>query len=61
MPLWNIYHPVGAYTEDDKHAFAKRVTDLYGMLPKFYVDVIFQEISKDSFYIGGEPRDNPNV
>jgi phenylpyruvate tautomerase PptA (4-oxalocrotonate tautomerase family) len=55
MPLWKIYHPVGAFTAEDKHAFAHKITELYGMLPKFYVDVIFQEIPSDSFYIGGEP------
>jgi phenylpyruvate tautomerase PptA (4-oxalocrotonate tautomerase family) len=58
MPLWKIYHPVGAHTEDDKHAFAKRISDLYSVLPRFYVNVIFQEVPKESFYIGGEPVDN---
>lgn len=58
MPLWIIYHPVDAYTADDKCAFAKKITELYDMLPKFYVNVIFQEISKSFFYIGGEPVDN---
>ena len=60
MPLWKIYHPVGAFTAEDKHAFAQTITDLYAKLPlpKFYVNVIFQEIPKGSFYIGGEPVDN---
>ena len=58
MPLWKIYHPVGAFTAEDKHAFARRITELYGFLPKFYVNVIFQEVPRDSFYIGGEPVDN---
>ena len=26
MPLWNVYHPVGAYTEQEKREFAGRVT-----------------------------------
>jgi Putative oxalocrotonate tautomerase enzyme len=34
MPLWKIYHPVGACTAEDKHAFAHKITELYGMLPK---------------------------
>ncbi len=58
MPLWKVYHPVGAYTAQDKNAFAKRIVGLYPSLPRFYVNVIFQEIPKDSFYIGGEPVDN---
>jgi phenylpyruvate tautomerase PptA (4-oxalocrotonate tautomerase family) len=58
MPLWKIYHPVGAFTAEDKHTFAHRITELYGFLPKFYVNVIFQEIPRDSFYIGGEPVNN---
>ena len=39
MPLWKIYHPVGAFTAEDKHAFAQTITDLYAKLPlpKFYV------------------------
>src|SRR6516162_4346079 len=39
MPLWKVYHPVGAYTREDKHALSKRITDVYAEvpLPKFYV------------------------
>jgi len=57
MPLWKIYHPVGAFAADDKRAFAQRITELYAALPlpRFYVNIIFLEIPKDSFYIGGEP------
>jgi phenylpyruvate tautomerase PptA (4-oxalocrotonate tautomerase family) len=60
MPLWKIYHPVGAYTREDKHALSKRITDIYSQipLPKFYVNVVFQEIPQDSFYVGGEPVRN---
>jgi phenylpyruvate tautomerase PptA (4-oxalocrotonate tautomerase family) len=59
MPLWKIYHPVGAFTGEDKHALSKRITEIYSsVLPKFYVGVIFQEIAADSFYIGGEPTKN---
>ena len=58
MPLWKVYHPVGAYTAEDKHELSKRITDIYSMLPKFYVGVIFQEIPETSFYIGGRPTRN---
>jgi len=57
MPLWNIYHPVGAYTAEDKQEIAKRITDGY-LIPRFYVGILFHEVPKDSFFMGGEPRDN---
>jgi phenylpyruvate tautomerase PptA (4-oxalocrotonate tautomerase family) len=59
MPLWKVYHPVGAYTAEDKRAIATQVTNLYSRhMPKFYVGVVFQEIDEDSFFIGGEPTHN---
>jgi phenylpyruvate tautomerase PptA (4-oxalocrotonate tautomerase family) len=58
MPLWKVYRPVGAYTREDKHALAKRITGIYSSLPKFYVDVVFQEVPQDSFYVGGELASN---
>jgi hypothetical protein len=33
MPLWKVYHPVGAFTADDKKALAKRVTEVYAQVP----------------------------
>jgi phenylpyruvate tautomerase PptA (4-oxalocrotonate tautomerase family) len=58
MPLWKIYHPENAFTAQDKKALSERITALYRRLPKFYVGVVFQAVAKDSFFIGGEPRDN---
>lgn len=59
MPLWKVYHPVGAYTRDEKQAFSAAVTEIYGrIMPKFYVGVVFQEVDEDSFFIGGEARSN---
>jgi phenylpyruvate tautomerase PptA (4-oxalocrotonate tautomerase family) len=59
MPLWHIYHPDEAYNAQDKRAFADRITDLYAGfgLPRFYVSVIFHELPKDAFFIGGVPTD----
>jgi phenylpyruvate tautomerase PptA (4-oxalocrotonate tautomerase family) len=54
MPLWKIYHPVGAYTDEDKQEFARCITSIYRQLPKFYVGVVFQEVAPNSFYLGGE-------
>ena len=58
MPLWKIYHPVGAFSSADKQALAERVASIYQTLPKFYVGVVFQEVAADSFYIGGESADD---
>ena len=60
MPLWHVYHPVGAYTEQEKREFADRVTDLYEAvgLPRFYVVTLFHEVDRGSFYVGGEPVDD---
>lgn len=58
MPLWKIYHPVGAFTPQDKQQLSQRITALYARLPKFYVGVVFQEVDADSFFIGGEPAGN---
>ncbi|MET7398993.1 tautomerase family protein [Dactylosporangium sp. NPDC005572] len=57
MPLWNVYHPVGAYTAQQKQEFAADVTAFYAHrgLPKFYVVTIFHEIPESSFLIGGTP------
>src|SRR5258708_145269 len=58
MPLWKIYHPVGAFTAEDKQALSERITGLYRILPKFYVGVLLQEVARDSFYVGGNRVDN---
>lgn len=58
MPFWKIYHPVGAFTAEDKRDLSKRITGLYRSLPKFYVIVAFQEIAPESLYKGGEEASN---
>ena len=63
MPLWNIYHPPNTFTSTpDKTALAKDITKLYTIvgLPRFYVNVLFQPIQPESFFIGGVPRPSPN-
>ncbi|WP_225728166.1 MULTISPECIES: tautomerase family protein [unclassified Nocardia] len=56
MPLWHIYHPANVYSDSDKQAFARDITDLYTSfgLPAFYVVVLFQEIPESGFFVGGE-------
>ncbi|WP_375286444.1 tautomerase family protein [Sphingomonas sp.] len=53
MPLWNVFHPAGAFSREDKELLAARITELYNPLPKFYVGVVFQEVAEDCFYVGG--------
>ena len=57
MPMWIIACPPDAYADAEKQAFADRITDLYAGvgLPRFYVTVLFQELPKESFFIGGQP------
>jgi phenylpyruvate tautomerase PptA (4-oxalocrotonate tautomerase family) len=58
MPLWKVYHPAGAYTPQDKKDLSERITGMYARvpIPKFYVVFIFEEIAKDSCFVGGKPN-----
>ena len=60
MPLWNVYHPAGAYSDEEKREFAKLATSIYESagLPRFYVVTLFHEVGRGSFYVGGEPVDD---
>jgi phenylpyruvate tautomerase PptA (4-oxalocrotonate tautomerase family) len=55
MPLWQIFHPVDAYSPEDKTTFAERITDLYAQapIPRFYVVTLFHPIPGDSYFVGG--------
>ena len=56
MPLWHIYYPENAYSAEDKWGLATRITDLYADvgLPRFYASVVFHELPKNSFFVGGK-------
>jgi phenylpyruvate tautomerase PptA (4-oxalocrotonate tautomerase family) len=55
LPLWTVYHPPGAFSEDDKAELAGKITDIYGaMMPRFYVGIVFQTVEPGNLYIGGE-------
>lgn len=58
MPLWNIYHPQDAFSDEDKQAIAERITALYTDLPKFYVGLVFHPVPSSSFFIGCERADD---
>jgi phenylpyruvate tautomerase PptA (4-oxalocrotonate tautomerase family) len=67
MPLWQLFVPENAYTSEEKAEMASKITNIYSSdwsrenfgfeLPKFYTSVVFHEIKADSFYVGGESRD----
>jgi phenylpyruvate tautomerase PptA (4-oxalocrotonate tautomerase family) len=59
MPLWTIYHPPSTFTSPTtKAALARAITSIYTAvpLPAFYVNVLFQPIDSESFYVGGVAR-----
>ena len=67
MPLWKMYVPKGAYLAEEMEDLGNRITDIYSgpsamenwgfVFPRFYTSVIFHEVEKGKFLIGGEPRD----
>ena len=60
MPLWHIYCPENTYTAEDKRALATRITDIYADvgLPRFYASVVFHEMPRNSFFVGGIPAND---
>ncbi|KAF8601433.1 hypothetical protein BDV93DRAFT_524813 [Ceratobasidium sp. AG-I] len=62
MPMHRIYSAQGVYTPAEKQALSKAITALYTgpavQLPAFYVVVLFIDLPKDSFFIGGETNDS---
>ena len=46
MPMWKIYHPEHTLSPEDKQQIAQKVTAMYSsFLPKFYVNVFFEELT----------------
>ena len=45
-------------TAEDKKALSRQVTEIYARIPipKFYVVTLFEEVEKDSLFVGGEPH-----
>ena len=59
MPLWQLFVPEDAYTEDEKLDLGDRITNIYSDnfdLPRFYTTVIFHDLKPASFLVGGEKR-----
>ncbi|KAJ7359903.1 putative oxalocrotonate tautomerase [Mycena albidolilacea] len=57
MPLHRIFVPTGLYTLADKAAFAQAITDVYAILPPFYVVVLFIDLEPSNFFVGGKSTD----
>ena len=53
MPLWTIHHSAACLTDDDRQHLASGITEIYRMLPPFYVAVVFQEAAPGTLFVGG--------
>ncbi|CAE6500614.1 unnamed protein product [Rhizoctonia solani] len=60
MPMHRIYTASGLYSPTEKNALSEAITKIYQDLglPAFYVVVLFVDLPKHSFYIGGETNVN---
>jgi phenylpyruvate tautomerase PptA (4-oxalocrotonate tautomerase family) len=58
MPLHRLFVPRKLYSADDKSAIAEAITKVYVSLPPFYVVVLFVDIDKEDYYVGGQRRDD---
>lgn len=58
MPMWQIYHPEGAFADEEKREVSQRITDLYyagtPFLPRFYVTVHFHALGANALFNSGE-------
>lgn len=55
MPLWTVYAPAGAYSDEDKRSMSETITSVYAQIPipKFYVVTIFEEVADGDLFVGG--------
>jgi phenylpyruvate tautomerase PptA (4-oxalocrotonate tautomerase family) len=55
MPLWKIYAPAGAYSDEDKRTMSQAITNVYAQIPipNFYVVTIFEDVADGNVYVGG--------
>jgi hypothetical protein len=58
MPLWRIFSHPDTFSYEQRKGIAAAVTKLYGILPAFYVNVIFIDVDETAVWIGGEPKSN---
>ncbi|KAJ7587338.1 putative oxalocrotonate tautomerase [Mycena floridula] len=58
MPLHRIYVPPDLYSDDEKAALSEAITRIYKSLPTFYVVVIFIDVPKNNYFVGGKETDS---
>ncbi|KAK0192905.1 putative oxalocrotonate tautomerase [Armillaria mellea] len=60
MPLHRFFIPSNLYSDEDKQTLSKAITDLYVKigLPEFYVVVLFIEVPRHGYFVGGKATDN---
>jgi len=58
MPLHRFYVPPNLYSAEDKAAIAEAITEVYPRLPAFYVVVLFINIDKESYFVGGRRNES---
>lgn len=61
MPLWEIFAPESAFTEEDKEQLSTAITDAcvaFADIPRFYVGVRFEVTPANTMYVGGKAADN---
>ncbi len=56
MPLWTVYHPRDAFSDQDKAKLASEITDLYApYMPRFFVGIVFKAVGENELFVGGQP------
>ncbi|GAA5168801.1 tautomerase family protein [Pseudonocardia eucalypti] len=61
MPLWEIFSPENAFTDEEKKQLAEAITQScvdFVDIPRFYVVVRFHEMPANTMYVGGEATTN---
>lgn len=61
MPYWQIFTPANAFTDEDREKLSEAITSIYVdyvNLPPFYVVVLFNDMPRNSMYVGGKAHNN---
>lgn len=53
MPLWDFHTTPGLFSAEEKQSLATQITQLYSVLPAFYVNVRFTEHDRTANFHGG--------
>jgi len=61
MPLWQVFHPKGAYTAEDKQGLAERITGLFTSAPMARLlrcGGVHRNGRLTNYYVGAKPTKN---